>query len=906
MWHRHTDNVNRIVSVISLRRVPPDAGALVGAKALNLAAMMRAGLPVPEGFCVTAEAYRAHVSTPRLGKPQRDCLAATRELISASELATETAAEIRAAFKRLRTPLIAVRSSGTAEDLPGHSFAGLYDTYLRATDANGCIELVKRCWASLWTERAFDYRTQNGLASAAPVGQRAHDQAAMAVIVQQLVAADAAGVVFTADPVSGSPDRIIVEACWGLGEALVSGKVTPDRFVIHRNTEHVVERSVSTKSVETAFSPTGSPVERPVSPARADKPSISDAVAQKLTHLALKAEKVFGAPQDIEWALAGPNLFILQSRPITTLGKPHCRTGAAEAKSWEDRQVWSTTNTAEVLPGVLTPLVWSSIGEYIGELLGGVIGRLGISFGKYPFMGEVAGRVYTNLNTFTGMVRRMPFANRMDQAKMFGGQNLKAEDRAKLELGADDVPDIRVSPFKTLLKLPGFMLWMSRHGPGRGRKWITAALTAYEQKPRPDLTRFSEAELSAKALATLAQMRVGGEGLGYALGGMMFTSVLYDLCKKWFKDATGANASRLLAGTGELQSAEAGLDLWRLAQSAAADSDLCRVLLAPGPWAELRPRLDRSPAGRDFLARWDRFLHLHGHHARGEMDMYNPRWREQPDYMLDVVRNFIRAGSKADPEADQRRHAEERERLRVGLLGRLRNPVKRWVFNYVVRKAQLSAAIRENVKDAAIRIIADTRAMVVELGRRLAARGVLAEADDMFFLRLEEIAPIVSGNAGFDVRAKVAERRADHERNLALSPPAIVVGKYDPAKHKPDVVDSASEELSGLAVSPGVVTGPARVILHTGTEQVLPGEILVAPFTDPGWTPYFIPAAGIVMDQGGLLSHGSIVAREYGIPAVVNVGPATKLIKTGQMIQVDGDKGVIRMVRAQECPVADS
>jgi pyruvate,water dikinase len=869
---------------------------LVGAKALNLAALMRAGLPVPEGFCVTAEAYREYVSSMRLGKPQRDCLAAIRELISSGELASETAAEIRAAFKRLRTPLVAVRSSGTAEDLPDHSFAGLYDTYLRATDAEGCINLVKRCWASLWTERAFDYRARNGLASTALVGQCDHDQAAMAVIVQQLVAADAAGVVFTADPVSGSPDRIVVEACWGLGEALVSGKVTPDRFVIRRDTKQVVERSISTKSVETAFSPTGSPVEQPVPTARADKPSISDAVALKLARLALKAEQVFGAPQDIEWALAGPNLFLLQSRPITTLGRPHCRTGAAEAKSWEDRQIWSNTNTAEVLPGVLTPLMWSSVGEFIGDLLGGIIGRLGISFGDNPFMGEVAGRVYTNLNTFTGMVRRMPFANRMDQAQMFGGQDLKPEDRARLELGADDVPDVKVSPIKALLKLPGFMLWMSRHGPGRGRKWITAALTAYEEKPRPDLTQFSETELSARAVATLGQMRVGGEGLGYALGGMMFTSVLYDLCKRWFKDATGVNASRLLAGTGELQSAEAGIELWRLARQATNSPDLSEVMLSAAPWTGVRPRLENSEAGPGFLARWDRFLHLYGHHARGEMDMYNPRWREQPDYVLDIVRNFIRAGSKADPEADQRRHAEEREHLRAELLGRLHNPVKRWTFGYVVRKAQLSAAIRENVKDAAIRIIADTRALVVELGHRLAALGVVAEADDMFFLRLEEIAPIVGGNAGFDVRAKVAQRRAEYERNIALSPPAIVIGKYDPTKHKPDVFDSTSKELRGLAVSPGIVTGPARVILLAGTEQVLPGEILVAPFTDPGWTPYFIPAAGIVMDQGGLLSHGSIVAREYGIPAVVNVGPATKLIKTGQMIQVDGDSGTVRIL----------
>ena len=316
MRRRHTDDVSTTVSVIPLRQVAPDAGTLVGAKALNLAAMMRADLRVPNGFCVTAAAFRAHVSALLLGTPGRERLAAIRELISAYELAPETAAGIRAAFARLPSPLIAVRSSGTAEDLPGHSFAGLYDTYLRATDAHGCIELVKRCWASLWTERAFDYRQKNGFA---------HDKTAVAVIVQQLVAADAAGVVFTADPVSGRRARIVVEACWGLGEALVSGKVTPDRFVIDRKNLRIAERSISTKSVETAFSPTGSPVERPVSQARADKPSISDAAAKELARLALKVERVYGTPQDIEWALAGSDLFLLQSRPITTLGKPHCR-----------------------------------------------------------------------------------------------------------------------------------------------------------------------------------------------------------------------------------------------------------------------------------------------------------------------------------------------------------------------------------------------------------------------------------------------------------------------------------------------------------------------------------------------------------------------------------------------------
>jgi pyruvate,water dikinase len=833
--------------------------ARVGAKALNLARLLQAGLPVPDGFCIPVEAYRVHLTSPHvaaaivaLDSPaeRAPLLALLRRKIADAPIADAAIAAIRSACARLNAAAVAVRSSGTAEDLPGHSFAGQYDSFLEPADADRVLLLVRRCWASLWTERAYDYRRQNGFD---------HRAAGMAVIVQRLVDADAAGVAFTADPVSGRRDRVVIEAVAGLGDKLVSGEATPDRFVLAR--------------------PRFGITARPASP----RPAIDDRAARTVARLATRAERLFGSPQDVEWAIAGGRTWLLQARPITTL----------KERAWADRQVWSNSNAAEVLPGVLTPMVWSTVGDYVGELLGGVVARIGISFGEHPLFAPVAGRLYMNLNTFTGMVRRMPFAGRMSQAQMFGGQGLSPEDRARLELGPDDLPDINLSPLKTLLKVPGFLGWILRHGPGRGRRWITAARTAYEAKPRTDPSRLAEVELVARTTATLRQFGVGGEGLGYALAGMMYTSVLYDLCRRWFGDQTGTSASRLLAGTGELQSAEAGVDLWRLARSASGDAR--RILLAPGAWPEVRERLAATEAGRGFLDRWDLFLHRHGHHARGEMDMYNPRWREQPDYILQVVGNFLRTGEAANPEADQRRHAAEYERLRAELLARLRNPLKRLLFGHVVRQARLSAAIRENVKDAAIRIIADTRELLVEVGRRLAARGVIAQPDDIFFLRIEELEPVAAG-AGFDVRARVAGRRAEHERHLALNPPAIIIGPYDPARHAPDRVDPTARVLAGLAVSPGRVTGPARVILHAGDGQVLPGEILVAPFTDPGWTPYFIPAAAIVMDQGGLLSHGSIVAREYGIPAVVNVGPATRLIRTGQLLEVDGDSGRVRLL----------
>jgi pyruvate,water dikinase len=320
--------------------------------------------------------------------------------------------------------------------------------------------------------------------------------------------------------------------------------------------------------------------------------------------------------------------------------------------------------------------------------------------------------------------------------------------------------------------------------------------------------------------------------------------------------------------------------------------------VAPGfAFESVRPGIAKANGGEAFLAQWDGFMAQHGHHTRGEADVMNPRWSEMPDAVLDLVRGYLRGIGQADPVAVHRQRGIEREKLAEECRRRLRNPLKRWLFDFLLVRAQRGCAFRENLKSEAIRHLAVARRLLLALGERLAGRGFLACRDDIFFLRLDELEPVVQGAASFDVHAAIAERRAEHARNLALEPPSVVVGRFDPGRCLPDEVDEAAQTLTGVGVSAGVATGPARVILRSDAgERVLPGEILVAPFTDPGWTPYFLPAAGIVVDMGGQLSHGSIVAREYGIPAVVNVGPATKIIRTGQRVEVDGNRGIVRIL----------
>ena len=343
--------------------------------------------------------------------------------------------------------------------------------------------------------------------------------------------------------------------------------------------------------------------------------------------------------------------------------------------------------------------------------------------------------------------------------------------------------------------------------------------------------------------------------------------------------------------------AAAGLDIWRLAAMAHSKAHVNDLILSNKDWRTIEEELCRDDSGREFLAAWSRFMLLHGHHCRGELELYNKRWIETPDYVLKFVRSHMAQMDKTDPVQNFAAAAEQRRQLEQQCRRQLKNPIKRMIFNLLLARSQQGSVFRENIKSEVIKLLTAMRKLLIELGKKLADKGVLENADDIFFLRQEEIAPVVNGKEQFDIRRIIAARRAEYDKNSSVTPPDVVFGQFDPDNYVPDTQDEQTEVLNGLGVSPGRATGRARVILRADSDQqLLAGEILVAPFTDPGWTPYFVPAAAIVMDEGGVISHGSIVAREYGIPAVVNVGSGTKIIKTGQTIQVDGDLGVVRIV----------
>jgi len=851
--------------VVALGELPDDRRDGVGGKATNLGRMIRAGLPVPAGFCVTVAAFRSWIHAcadagPLIARLEacpdgaagalRQTAARLRQALAASPLPTllERAVATAADPGRFGSAW-AVRSSATVEDLPHASFAGQYDTILDVRGRDALLDAVRQCWLSLFSERAVCYRRKHGIPQ---------NSAAMAVVVQEMVPAELAGVLFTADPLTGATDRLVVEFAAGPGQALVQGTIQPGRTVVKKESRRVVEASPDDS---------GADLPRPT--------------LDQLLSLSRRTEELFGSPQDIEWVWHGGQVWVLQSRPITTSGSVAAAAGTS---------VWSNMNVAENLPNVATPMTWSFLDTCFHRIGDSLFRGFGIDPERQPAVTLVAGRVYMNVTTVRQILSAFPGGERVSSAWLFGGyqDGTPSADPMAPPRGH---PSARAYPPRLR---PGLLLRVvARRTTWRGRRRYLKHLTR-------TLNRFTEVDcrgLSDVGLGVhfrrivdygLVQLRVPwmlGPGLAFGLALRRFTG-------KWLNDADGALSARLLSRAGGMASADSALDLWRLAVWISSQPSLREKGLEAGDFASLEETMTRTVDGRVFLERWRGFMAQHGHRTRGEVDIAIPRWSERPDEVLGMLRHCLRNVGQPDPLQLLEDRSRQRERLLAECRNRLRPPLRRWMLGFLVQQAQDGLVFRENLKNELVRVVAYLRRLLLEMGGRLTRSGVLDRREDLFFFTLEELGPVWTGRADFDARSVVRARREVYRANEALSPPPVVVGSFDPARHRPPPFDPQATVLAGLAVSAGVVVGPARVILQTDPDaRVLPGEILVAPHTDPGWTPHFLTAAGLVTDLGGQLSHGSVIAREYGLPAVVNVRFATRLIRTGQRICVDGDRG---------------
>lgn len=905
--------------ILDLSQVDGSMLPEVGGKAANLGELIRAGLPVPEGFCLTTAAYREATRTVQdgvlaelgnlqaalpPGTPGGDAeLAAmarrARESIRALPVPPRTVAAVEQAYAALGNAApVAVRSSATAEDLPFASFAGQQDTYLNVIGIGAVLGAVRDCWASLWTDRAVAYR--------AALGIKPHE-VALAVVVQRMVDAQAAGVMFTANPLTGRRREAVIDAAPGLGEAVVSGAVNPDHFVVDTEKSLVLERKLGDKRVIARPLPGGGTEVRDV-PGRTDASSITDEQAVGLAALGRQAEQHFGAPQDTEWAIdAGGAPWLTQSRPITTLFPvPERQSGGGGTR------VYLCFSLAQGLTRPLTPMGLASlrlVASSVAKAAGFAVPDP--RRGPPPYA-EAAQRLYFDLTTpvRSSVGRRllprifdiMEARSAMVLRQVFADPRFSVTRKTPLGLLR------HVLPAAVRARVPESVL--------RGLFRPKAALRRLDRFTR----QFAE-DLELEAGAGPVQRLDHAERL---LGGRLFGVVpavlplpALGFAMLWLAGKLlggpdrGKDLEKVLRGLPQNVTTEMDLDLWRLA-SAIRDDRESRLALAGGQPTELAAEFKAGNLPPVLHAGLVRFLDRYGHRAVAEIDVGMPRWSDDPTHILGVLANYLRLTDPAMAPDEQfsRANAEaEAEVERLVAEARRRGRLRALLVAAALRRTRLFAGLRELPKYQLVLGLAEVRKQVAHVGAVLATAGQLEHPDDVFFLDYGEARRALGGGdpngAGqpLKLRELVLDRRAAFARELGRRhiPRVLLSDGTEPevlyaaaaGAGAGAAVGAGNGALSGRPASAGSATGPARVILDPVGARLEPGEILVAPSTDPGWTPLFLTAGGLVMEMGGPNSHGAVVAREYGIPAVVGVPEATSRLATGQTITVDGGAGTV-------------
>ncbi|MEU7740598.1 PEP/pyruvate-binding domain-containing protein [Nonomuraea sp. NPDC049158] len=815
--------------------------ATVGGKGAFLARLTRAGLPVPGGFHITTEAYRAFAADFRdriLDAAAAGDAAGIAALFAGHEMPAAVAAEIRTAYEAMGEDVpVAVRSSATAEDLPGMSFAGQQDTYLNIR-GEALLDAVKRCWASLWNARAIAYREQNGVP---------HDDVALAVVVQELVDADAAGVMFTANPVNGARDEIVINASWGLGEAVVGGQVTPDTVVVRHGA--VAESRVGDKTVMTVRTPSGTH-EEPVPDELRRRAVLDPAQAAELAGVGSRIEELYGTPMDVEWARRDGSFLIVQARPITGLKQP--------VEEWNDSlkgdYLWTGGNLGEAIPDVMTPVTWSFVRMFIHEAMAAS------ALPGFDLVGNIGGRFYMNLSVMYTMAISLGMRSRLSAVEQIFG---------KLPPGLD-VPLLKVSRWEIVKKVVPLGINIQKRV--RTNLKVMPAFLATAQRRAEELrARVATTETGAE-LADLWEREIEP---------YVITS-----CRTL--EAAGRQGGATLVYTRDkLRKMMGDVDAEAMLTGANVDGEL----------ASLGPVIGLGKLARGEIDR-DTFAHLYGHRGPHEFEVSIPRPGEDPAW-IDAQLAGLRDVS-ADTEALLARQKKAREEAWARFAQRyprqeakMRDRVTRW--SKVVRD-------RENARSENMRAFWVLRAFVLRAGE------LTGHGDDLFFLYLEEILGLLRGDAS--ALERVAARRATYEMYAALPPyPALIVGHFDAVRwaadpdRRGDIYDArggsapVSDTVTGFPGAPGIVEGVARVISSPEDgDRLKPGEILVTTLTNIGWTPMFPRAAAVVTDMGAPLSHASIVARELGIPAVVGTGNATMRLRDGDRVRVDGEAGTVELL----------
>jgi len=902
---------------------------MAGGKGANLVRLTRAGFDVPRGFIVSTNAYREFVKGNSLEgviKQELEELESedTNELENASEairsaflqgdIPARIHLEILSAYAELNPQKdggyqnpVAIRSSATAEDLPDLSFAGQQDTYLNVIGEEPILQAVVNCWSSLWTARAIGYRTRNHIS---------HDEAALAVVVQEMVQSDVSGVLFTANPLTGALNESVIDATFGLGEALVSGQVEPDHFVVSssalsgaagrvdgddlspsyrdpaqskREATVFISKTLGAKAVATR-SKTGGGVES-IEEQSNERQTLTESQITQLAETSQRIQKEYGAPQDIEWAFADDKLYILQARGITSLFP-------VPQVSFDPLIIWFSFGAVQGLVGPLTPLGLEGI-RHVAAGAGKMFG-VTLNPDEVDVFAPAGERIWIKISD---MIHH-PMGNRivkeaLDFVEPSVGQIIRS-------LVTDPRMGVGKGKFRfsTAWRLIRFFvpivlkLLRNMARPEQARARFDADIETYLSTARlaPASNRFERLanivafmrERIANVFAFLLPRFI--PVFGPSMGGL-------GLLTKLSGDSN--LALEVTRGLPNNVTTEMDLALWDTAQKIQADAE-SKALFAASSAPELAHQYLNGTlpsAAQNVIAH---FLEKYGMRGVGEIDFGQPRWREDPTPVMHTLQSYLQIDPAFAPDVLFAKGEQAAQAAIEKIVANVKKQhggfIKEKIVRAMARRIRLLMGARESPKFFAVRTMGIARKVLLETGQEFVEAGTLTRADDLVFLKFSELESL-SRNETRDWKSLITERRATYERELRRRQvPRVLVSDgrafYEGIGSETDTGDL----ITGSPVSPGVAEGIVHVVLDPRGVHLAPGEIMVCPGTDPAWTPLFMAAGGLVMEVGGMMTHGSVVAREYGIPAVVGVHQATLRLKDGQKIRVDGTQGKIMVL----------
>ncbi|WP_433654711.1 rifamycin-inactivating phosphotransferase [Nocardia sp. CA-128927] len=851
--------------------------AIVGGKDANLGELSRIeGVEVPDGFCVTTDAFARTVGDApsiedrldelsRLEPDDRAAIQALSEQIRCAieefVLPDDVAAEIIDAHARLGADgAYAVRSSATAEDLPTASFAGQQDTYLNIVGSAAILEHVSRCWGSLFTERAVTYRLRNDFG---------HKAIQMAVVVQRMVFPRAAGILVTADPLTSDWTVVSIDAGFGLGEALVSGLVNADVYRVRDG--NVIGRTIATKKLSVEPAPTGGTQVQEIAEERRNEPVLTDAEVLRLAQLGRRIETHFGSPQDIEWCLDGDDIRIVQSRPITTLFPIPL---AAD----EENHVYVSVGHQQMMTDAMKPL-----GISLWQLTS-----------RAP-MRDAGGRLFVDVTkamsspkTSAGLVAALGKSD-----PLIGDALQTVIDRGDFihqvpEQVSASAPPAAPAPIENDPDIVTELIANSEAS-------LTALQRDIQTKSGPSLLDFIRTDIQE-----LQRVLFTPRGLQVITAAMDDSFWLNDRLQEWLGEKNAADA--LTQSVPGNVTSEMGLALLDVADVIRPHPEVVAYLQQveqTGPAGNtFLDKLSEYPGGHEARAAIEAFLDKYGMRCAGEIDITRPRWSESPTTLVPTILGNIK---NFGPGAGRQRFADglrDAEQTKEQLLQRLRalpdGARKAEETERMIDRVRMFSGYREYPKYRMVSRYFVYKQALLREAERLVAAGVLREPEDIFYLRFDELSEVVrTQSASAEL---IDERKEAFCTYQALTPPRVLTSDGEALTGAYRRADLPAGALPGMAVSAGTIEGRARVVSDIAQADLEAGDILVTAYTDPSWTPLFVAIAGLVTEVGGLMTHGAVIAREYGLPAVVGVEHATELIRDGRRIRVNGTDGYVEIL----------